>query len=83
MDRESLDNYTLVVTASDGHPDGVSTETSPVSALLAPPSQWISVEREMGKTLHSETMWVATSVSPGGMSELLLGERGGVVCNHH
>lgn len=75
MDRESLDDYTLVVTASDGHPDGVSTETSPVSALLALPSQWISFEREMGKIYHSETMWAAASVSPGGMSELLLVER--------
>ncbi|TDG98030.1 hypothetical protein EPR50_G00213960 [Perca flavescens] len=27
LDRESLDNYTLVVTASDGHPDGTSTTT--------------------------------------------------------
>ncbi|XP_036937404.1 protocadherin-15-like isoform X5 [Acanthopagrus latus] len=27
LDRESLDYYTLVVTASDGHPDGTSTAT--------------------------------------------------------
>ncbi|XP_078135215.1 protocadherin-15b [Sander vitreus] len=27
LDRESLDYYTLVVTASDGHPDGTSTTT--------------------------------------------------------
>ncbi|XP_061564652.1 protocadherin-15-like [Cololabis saira] len=27
LDRESLDSYTLVVTASDGHPDGTSTAT--------------------------------------------------------
>uniref|UniRef100_H3DNK1 Protocadherin-15 n=1 Tax=Tetraodon nigroviridis TaxID=99883 RepID=H3DNK1_TETNG len=31
LDRESLDHYTLEVTASDGHPDGVRTE---VSALV-------------------------------------------------
>lgn len=49
LDRESLDNYTLVVTASDGHPDGVRRESSPVSAPLAPPSQRISAERETEK----------------------------------
>lgn len=29
LDRETLDYYTLVVTASDGHPDGVRNSAAP------------------------------------------------------
>lgn len=40
LDRESAENYTLVVTASDGHPDGVRKGWTP-----PPPGSSLAVKR--------------------------------------